>query len=781
MPSMKQLLIKERLIMKKFLIYLIVFISLFIGTASCVVAIGYNDYLNKKNEPIESLSTQEETILTKLANNVITSENYTGKILFSSDDKSTSLTGSFSYNNTDSISAYISICGQVEAFNVELDLLMIGDNIFIDFNGIKLKVSSTALLESFNEVISFINSKQSTQMPKIDMSALQDVLSEIKTSETDFGYNVNADIPSLCAISIITNKDFIPKQISVSNLTLGNEVYGLIITADQTAGQFPKINESDYLDISNALSYVSPILNTLSQDNIIINGTLTMGSLDVKTQIYINKNVITGIVNLYGIDVKFKYEDNFFYLDFLNNCYKLSSKEITTLLTTDLGLKTTSTFKITDTLSNNITKDTNILINVNKNNVIDKFYFNYDKISFDATIGKTLFNAPQISSKNYKTYTDVSNFISKFKGIIATKYSIDIEGTYMNSHIEGKAFVGSKGNLTDIDTFYFDGKIGSLKSIIVYENGTAYLDINNSKIVLSNTTINGIIKNIGEIIKNNLWTTSKVPDLSNLNPTLTSINTRKIQICANDLSISLTSYNPKFIVDISSNNLNFNINILANSTSCQKISQKINKSSFTNIDNSQELTNSLKNTLNCNNYSYNGTLSLDILGIAFADIDINVSKKNNKTTIILDNIPSTAAITNYNSIIYNNQSCKIEIAGNMMHIYRTISYRLTNKTIVACDKSISLSSLNVSILQDILGLKSSITKKLNSNNNSGILTNLSTDCINVLKTHTNIRFCSDMITSAELILDYEQFITNISANIKLYNSIYCNFKLTKNN
>ena len=88
--------------MKKFIICTIIFLSVFLGTATCVVVNGYNSYQQNKDNHISTLNKNpNSSVLTSLASNVLSLEEFSGEFTLK-DNKSINLSGTFAIENKNS-------------------------------------------------------------------------------------------------------------------------------------------------------------------------------------------------------------------------------------------------------------------------------------------------------------------------------------------------------------------------------------------------------------------------------------------------------------------------------------------------------------------------------------------------------------------------------------------------------------------------------------------------------------------------------------------------------
>ena len=353
--------------MKKLALYLIIFISVFIGTASCVIFNGYTKYHQEKDSIQPAV--QEDSILTTLASSVIQSEGYTGDIKFYSADYKTNIFGSFVFVNNDSFYLKIKLNGKIENFNVDTTITLVDDEIFIDFNTAKVVLTTGDLLTALNSVIGAINLGAGSNFENINLDSLTSSLTNIKQTQVENGYTLSLPLPNICDIFVLTDNEFLPKQVLVTNLKFLNTTFTLNISAKQNTGNVEKPNKDEYLALSSSIDYIKPILHTLSQSKLRLCGQVTFNSTTFNMNLYKNGNIILGNILYNGLKLEFEFSGGYIYVKLYNNYFKFKPNEAIDLIKEVFNVNLTEPLTVTDINLVNFASNINASIET-KNNLI---------------------------------------------------------------------------------------------------------------------------------------------------------------------------------------------------------------------------------------------------------------------------------------------------------------------------------------------------------------------------------------------------------------------------
>lgn len=767
--------------MKKFLLYLIIFVSLFVGTATCVVVNGYSEYQKKLAETPAIEVAAENTVLTSLASNILNSESYSGQISFTDNLNKTDLSGTFSYINKDGISAQIKLNGHVNAFKINADIILLNNQIYLEFNGSKFKLSTNDIMLAVNAVISSINTGAGSDLSEIDTSALTSLLSDIVTTEYGSHYIITATIPNLCSIYIKTNTEYIPNQILVNNINLGGAIYTLNITASQNKVDINPVETNNYFNISPALNYISPVINTFTQGNLSLGGTLDINGTKINIRAYYNSKtkLISGNIKYGELKLDYQFDGKYIYINLYSNIYKFTIDEVIDLIN-DLNLTQNSTeLNISNLLEN---------ININptvKNDKLTACVVSYKTITFDFEIGKTLYIPTPFNTEDCQSATDLKNLITSYKNIISTNYSIDLALTYNDISINGRAYIGIDNNFKGINSIAFEGKINNFDTMIAYTPTTSYLKLGENKIKLENSALKEVLNTLFEMLGKNGTAISNTLDLDISLLNNITLDGRKITFSKDNINIQLNSHQNSYRLTANIDGVHFSLNLLPNSTTYSYIVKNINANDFKSFDEIPNLLNAIKNTLNLKTMHYSGNIDIKILGITYKNIgvDININQNINCYEIVLSNLPTDSIVTYLKTSCYKDQTSKITIQNNNVSIYTTVTHRLTNKTTCITNKTISIDDFSLDNLYDIMSMKKSIINKLkNSSNASSFSSNLTTDVINVYKNSTTANLTNlapSLFNDLSVEFCYDKTITQAKLSLNIKDVFNVNITLTK--
>lgn len=769
--------------MKKIFIYLIIFISIFVGTATAVVYSGYHNYIEQKDN--ETSQNTGNSVLSNLTSGILNAESFCGEIELVSTNKNNKINGTFSYYNTDFITAQVILNGQIENFKINSNITLEKNELYIDINNIKLVTTTTDIVETFNQLTEIINNNSKNNFEMIDISSLQSALANINFTESENGYYLNLPIPNLCDIHICTDINYKPTQILLTNLKIGDEIYTLNIKTINNLYPIKFINKLDYINIGSSLKYLSPIINTLSQGNIRLSGELIVNSTPLKLNLFLTQEqTLLGDITYENLTVYFELIDNQIKINILDNYFLLSTNELVNLLKSELNINPIEEFSITDININSLLKNINTTINLSSKNTIDNCYINYENYSLNLEIGKTLYLPERITSTHYNSASDIKNFINYYKNAISNKYSFEINACYENININGKAYIELNNKFNNINKILFDGKINDIPTTIYYLENETYVKISNNHIKIENGSWNKIISSISDLLNISEKNLSAILDVNILNIIKIKFNKQTLLIESEQLDISITSYVSNYLIDINSNKLNIKIRAYPNSSEYLYIENNLEKYKYNNFSEIGTLITALNNTIDQNHIHYSGNLSINILEHTYKNIyiDVQADIKNRYAQITLDNLPTDAVITNLNNLYFSNQKCVITIQNDTLNIKTFVTARFTKITTCVTNKTIPLSTFSINNLYDILSMKQSVIDLFNKNTSESISTNLSTDTLTLLKNKLLFNYKIDFnkfITDINTEFNYTDYITNLNTNINIGNILFINLNLNK--
>lgn len=767
--------------MKKFLLYLTLFISVFIGVTSCVVVNGYNNYLKAKNEIDNTTTTTDDnTVLTSIASGVMNSTNYIGTISLTDTEGNTTVAGDFNYINNDSMSVEINLSGNLNNYNFNLNAYLIAGKIYINLNDIKLCVSTDDLTSALKEVMEVINQNAGITS-SFDINNAQDLLSNITTTEFENGYCVTAKIPELCDIYVVTNSEYLPSQIIVTNLKLNENKYTLKIYGETTEKNISPINLNEYFEIGELCLYIKPAINTFNISNLGISGTIELnGSKVTINAIKTSNNNLIGKLNYNNLDVNFELKDGYGLISYNNIKLKFNYSEINELLNlfVDTNTVSGSTININDLLSN-LTIDTTI-----KNEKITNIVINHKTLTLDLSFAKSFKTYKPISEDGALSVTDVKNTIYYFSNLYTNKFSVNISANIKNVPAYGRLYIETATDYSKITSIVFDGYINNLPAYINFNDKLCLVNINNNKVKLQNASVLKLLDTIKSLVPQ--FDFSSINNEFNLESIIENVklNNNVIEYSDGKLSAKLISYNTEFKLTIATEYGKISATILPNETCYNKQLTNDVINDYNNFDELPSLINATINTLNQDTIQFSGNINIKLKDFNYRNIGISILriKKTGEVKITLSNLPTDFILTYVNPIYYKNQKCVITILNNKISIYTTIEHRITGRITTICNKTINASELSVNNLYDILSMRKSIIKIMDTTSaNEKFNTNLSTDLIKIYNDYSTIdlkTIASNVFTNVTIQFNYDTKIRSIIANLCIKNFIYINISLS---
>lgn len=767
--------------MKKFLLYLTLFISVFIGVTSCVVVNGYNNYLKAKNETDNTTTTTDDnTVLTSIASRVMNSTNYIGTISLTDTEGNTTVAGDFNYVNADSMSVEINLNGNLNNYNFNLNAYLIAGKIYINLNDIKLCVSTDDLTSALKEVMEVINQNAGITS-SFDINNAQDLLSNITTTEFENGYCVTAKIPELCDIYVVTNSEYLPSQIIVTNLKLNENKYTLKIYGETTEKNISPINLNEYFEIGKLCSYIKPAINTFNISNLGISGTIELnGSKITINAIKTSNNNLIGKLNYNNLDVNFELKDGYGLVSYNNIKLKFNYSEINELLNlfVDTNTVSGSTININDLLSN-LTIDTTI-----KNEKITNIVINHKTLTLYLSFAKSFKTYNPISEDGALSVTDVKNTVYYFSNLYTNKFSVNISANIKNVPAYGRLYIETATDYSKITSIVFDGYINNLPAYINFNDKLCLVNINNNKVKLQNASVLKLLDTIKSLVPQ--FDFSSINNEFNLESIIENVklNNNVIEYSDGKLSAKLISYNTEFKLTIATEYGKISATILPNETCYNKQLTNDVINDYNNFDELPSLINATINTLNQDTIQFSGNINIKLKDFNYRNIGISILRIKNtgEVKITLSNLPTDFILTYVNPIYYKNQKCVLTILNNKISIYTTIEHRITGRITTICNKTINASELSVNNLYDIISMRKSIIKIMDTTSaNEKFNTNLSTDLIKVYNDYSTINLktiASNVFTNATIQFNYDTKIKSIIANLCIKNFIYINISLS---
>lgn len=764
--------------MKKFIICTIIFLSVFLGTATCVVVDGYYNYEhNKNNQSTAPVQNPNSSVLTSLASNVLGLEQFSGEFTLK-DNNSINLSGTFAIENKSSQIIDVTIKGNCGTYIVDADIQYKNNLIFINFNNSKIKLSTNDIKEAINAITEVIETESSAKLPKIDTNTLLGFLDKIVITETETGQIIELNVPDLCDLYLLTNKESIPTHILINNINVANNKFSLEVNCKQQTN-IAQINEEEYLSLSPAIEYIKPTLLALNENNLAISGQIIFnGNTFFIDSTIKNKSKMSGKVSFGNYSLLFELKNNYLLVELFGKVFKLTlddAPEILSLLST---LQTNTAIEQTDlkTIISNLTIKPYV-----KNDELSAIDITAE--NFDATfeISKTYFDAISIEEVDTKSIKDLQAAINNFKKIISNEYSLDIDIKNANLTANGSLYLSH--NNTKLEKLYFLGNILDTPTSIYIENNYSYCNINNLKFKLTNQSINNIANIVLSIISNPETTLdlSILEELKFINNI--DFNGKTIKYKTTDISAEISSYNSFYKAKINFDTTTITSTIYPNGT-YKYLSKSLVKEEYKDYSEVSDLLSATIKTFEENQLQYHGNISLSLFDVKIKDvgIDVSVDRNDNKLDIILTNLPNNSILTYLSSINYVGQTCHLTITEHTVKIYTTTTTRLTGREVVLANKTIPLSEFSIDNLYDILCLRKSYINLIEKKTNQSTTINISTDMLDINKDET-ILILSDFVktfaSDLTIKIKHENSIENLFGLLNIHDFIKVSINLNK--
>ena len=764
--------------MKKFIICTIIFLSVFLGTATCVVVDGYYNYEhNKSNQSTAPVQNPNSSVLTSLASNVLGLEQFSGEFTLK-DNNSINLSGTFAIENKSSQIIDVTIKGNCGTYIVDADIQYKNNLIFINFNNSKIKLSTNDITEAINAITEVIETESSAKLPKIDTNTLLGFLDKIVITETKAGQIIELNVPNLCDLYLLTNKESIPTNILINNINVANNKFSLEVNCKQQTN-IAQINEEEYLSLSPAIEYIKPTLLALNENNLAISGQIIFnGNTFFIDSTIKNKSKMSGKVSFGNYSLLFELKNNYLLVELFGKVFKLTLDDAPEFLS------------LLSTLQTNTAKEQTDLTSIISNLTI-KPYVKNDKLSaiditaenFDATfeITKTYFDAISIEEVETKSIKDLQAAINNFKNIISNEYSLDIDIKNANLTANGSLYL-SHNNL-NLEKLYFVGNILDTPTSIYVEKNYSYCNINNLKFKLTNQSINNIANIVLSIISNPETTLdlSILEELKFINNI--DFNGKTIKYKTTDISAEISSYNSFYKAKVNFDNSTITSTIYPNGT-YKYLSKSLVKEEYKDYSEVSDLLSATIKTFEENQLQYHGNISLSLFDVTIKDVgmDVSVDKNENKLEIILTNLPNNSILTYLSSINYVGQTCHLTITEHTVKIYTTTTTRLTGREVVLANKTIPLSEFSIDNLYDILCLRKSYINLIEKETNQSTTINISNDMLDINKDET-ILILSDFVktfaSDLTIKIKHENSIENLFGLLNIHDFIKVSINLNK--
>lgn len=711
--------------LKKVLMRVFLFITIFIGTTACVCLYGYEDYLKNKDSENTKITQQEDMLLTNLLNNVIEQPAMNGTLSIKSSDNKTNIQGNIAYlNTTSNPRVNANIIGSINGIIININCIYIDGIIYLKINNsTKFSFATDDFLTTAKNILNEITNGDLSGV--LDTSALQSALSNIQTTEIDGGNRIDAHIDGIGSIFVLTNHKDFPTYISANNLNLGNTNYSILINLSPSSNTSITVNKSEYtmITLGDYTHIVGALVKIVMNKGASLSGQITLeNGLYSSISLIITSNLeIKATLDLYGITADFYYSKGTITANLLNNTFKITLNELIKLLNNQFNLSINSKLNLKLTNSNQISvNETNsILFNITNGN-LNSLSINGENFTANLNVSSSIktFSIPETN-----TTLDANQLTTIFNNynslLTAECYSIDIDGKANNIAISGDLYLKLDKTFNTLSEFCYYGTIASKYVNIYYKDNNYYLYYNGLKAKFSSKCVSDLYSYLTE---NTNISPIEINDLSNIFNKYISYTklyaTGKIYLefsSGGNIQIiprtgyfdaSLTNFN------VANTTLSLSARIKQNNPVYKTYLDQLNTSSYTDYSEVSNLVNATKNTLTKNQNTFTGKLSFSLWNWNFYNIDISMKTKysNGKIilTINLSNLPTSAIITEYNIIGYKNHQLSLTIQDAKISIYRTIQTRFTNKTKIEENYTTSLKALGLADIKNMFGLDNTL-------------------------------------------------------------------------
>ena len=659
--------------------------------------------------------------------------------------------------------------------------------LYCDYNGLKLYCSTEEALEIVQQIMSLSDANIGTV---IDVSMIQNLLGNITTEETSSGAITTLKLPVLNEVVIYTNKDSILTAITANNIQVGTNYFALQVSvSNMLSAQIGTPTQNEYVNFAPTKDIINGIFTTYKQLPIRLAGTVSIGNISTYANIKIDKSFnLEATFSIKGQTAKVYIVDGYAYINYSNINAKISVSELLSLV---IGSQSQVDFSITDIKTNSISFGSlgSIILNYNNDGSIRNIAIDSPHISADFSISMT---SGEIYAPNPSTVLnakDIKTIYSKYSNYISEDYSISINSAFGTNTITGAAYINTK-NFKTFSTFCFAGTINNYDVFFALLNNTYYLEVETLKMKFENGSLSAFLDtlidsaNIKNVNTNDLLLdyvfSIKSASLSKagaLDLTFADSSSLSVKPFTNEIEVSLNSF------ALGNSRLNASVSICPNNKTYASYLRSIQDSEYVDCSNSDKLVRSLLNTLNSTNYSLSGSLDITYDSIELCEIksSITFQKANNQQRIIvnLDNIPTTALITPYNSIGYKKQSATIILEGTQITVNRYLHHRFSDKKTLTFTKTMKISDLQASDLCDIVGIKSSLMPSSNGTTSSADLSILELISVSDSELLAQIRTSKLMnkLSDCQVAIKYENLIDAISLNLTFGSSVNISLNL----
>lgn len=714
--------------LKKVIFNIMLFVLCFAGTLGCVLYSSYAKMKNSENAPTtEKTQSAENNFLVSLINNVTTAESLGGDLKLTSQSGNTNITGKIEIANDEGINAKVVLDGEFENTNLDLTAYYLTDTLYVNYKNLNLSFNVDDVMTALSGLLDGTTSGNLSDL--LNMETLQSALTDMKTTElSSGGQKINLSVPYIGDFQILTNPNDVPIFISATNVNLNNDNYNLSLSLNTKANPFT-IDTSIYttIDVNGYAEMVSSVVKVLTQGGANFKGTFTSQSLNstIDLELTINDQLealLTANVNNTNINIF--YSDGYVYLDLFNNLLQVSVSDCWKLIKYYFD----SDFELSLIDKNTIQLDTSIGafefgLDINNAN-IDGIYINSNGFNIDLT------NTNKLRSINFSTlnakkisFNDLTTTIDRCIDLLTAKeYSIEIDGSVNNISLRGNVYVGLNKTKSDLETFAFNGFINGKNIGLIYKENYYYFHYDGTKVKFSSECVSDLYAYFTEKTKINYIDFDDI--LEFLNQTTTKI---QIKSCARlslvsgttELAVLLRDRVAEFTannISVGENKISASADIYAGSSTFKAYITNLNANSYIDLSNTTNTVKAVANSAKLSKANYTGYLTLGIsnYNAYTVQVDLKTTYSDGKLKLVatLSNLPTTLAVTDYNSTGYKNHKATVTLYGGQLTINRTIQKRFSGTTLTETSKTYKFNEINTSILKDLFGFSNFVMNKI---------------------------------------------------------------------
>ncbi len=783
--------------LKRFIFNTFLFIFVCAGVCGAVCYANYVDYQNKLSKPatndaVTAPVSAEQTVLNNLITNITTAEKMSGTVnVFSSDQKVNVKLYLHFANTATGIRLSADIMGKFNGTEISAQLTYLNGIAYLNAYNTKIKVSTS---DAFGLVTQLLNSGTNNELTSVlDTDKLLEAVNGMTTEEQADGSQViKLTVPNLCTLSVWATANGVPKTASITNLTVGAQNINVNAIFTPTSNSEINVNESEYSPIEitqETTNIISNILEVAKNFNgVELSGNISVkGLANIETTVFIDKSLtLKAILNCSGITATIYYKNKNIYLEFMNNCIKLTASELLQFLNDTLGIGVGSTLNFSVVNDSVVLNENTITFAVGEDCVVgahatgNNYVADLVAYKYYGTV-----SVPEIGNYQTVTLKDLNVIYNQFKQLATAKeYSFDFEGTVSGKSVFVNGYISTKKNFSGVNSFALKGTFNGNYIGFYYCNNYYYININNAKAKFSSACATQmyeyIVNYAGVGIADGLDIVKFINKYA-VNLNYYGGNTFSLETSVGSATLVLRGN----FADISLNNLQI-AGISASGSIKLYEGNKLNLlsgvgniESYTNLSSTTSLAKSIANTLKQDGRSLSGYLYLTTEKIELLKIGVKVTTYYSNATpsikIELTNLPTSAFVSNYSSLLYYNSRTTITLTPTAVKLEHKITNIFTTISKTDVNSTYSYGELTTEVLAKALGIKQSLINKVSDSQNSSSL-NIGELCNGIALTNKQLSInlknglSSLGCTAFDAKINYKNnLVTSININAEIMN------------